>query len=200
MMRMTTALGVLLLSFGVHAAEYRIDPVHTRVSFSADHAGFSQAIGTFSAPRGRLSFDPDDWTQAELEVELDVATLDLGDADWNERMLRRDFLDAERHPLARFTSTRVEAIDGRRANVHGELSLAGRVQPLTLEVTLNRLAPHPMNMRRTAGFSARATLSRHAFGISAWPKLIADEVTLRIEVEAQRSRKPRDDESDATEE
>ena len=200
MIRTLFAIGVLLAAFGATAAEYRIDPVHSRIAFSAGHAGFSQAIGTFSAPRGRLAFDPDDWASAELEVELDVATLDLGDADWNERMLRRDFLDAERHPVARFAATRVEAIDATHAIVHGELSLAGHTRPIVLEVTMNRLAPHPLNMRRTAGFSAQAELSRSAFGITAWQKLIDDTVTLRIEVEAQRSRTPKDDETDATEE
>ncbi|HQY50258.1 MAG TPA: polyisoprenoid-binding protein, partial [Thermomonas sp.] len=31
---------------------YVFDPVHTRVMFSIDHAGFSQAIGTVSGAQG----------------------------------------------------------------------------------------------------------------------------------------------------
>jgi polyisoprenoid-binding protein YceI len=41
--------------------------------------------------------------------------------------------------------------------------------------------------RRTAGFSATATLSRAAFGADAWTSLIGDQVTLRIEAEARRT-------------
>ncbi|MBP6596808.1 MAG: polyisoprenoid-binding protein, partial [Arenimonas sp.] len=33
---------------------YRIDPVHTRVLFAVDHAGFSQSLGTFSGATGTL--------------------------------------------------------------------------------------------------------------------------------------------------
>lgn len=170
------------------AAEYTIDPLHSRIMFMVDHAGFSRAIGTFSEPRGRLEFDSDDWTQAAVAVEIPLDTLQLGDADWDARMLRRDFLDLERQPVARFVSTSVEPLDERRARVHGELSLRGRSRPVTLDVTLNRLAPNPLTMRRTAGFSATATLDREAFGITAWPRLIGREVELRIEVEAQRRR------------
>jgi hypothetical protein len=54
-------------------------------------------------------------------------------------------------------------------------------------VTFNQLKHHPMPpFRRTAGFSATATLSRKAFGIDAWPTVIGDEVELRIEAEAVR--------------
>jgi hypothetical protein len=44
--------------------------------------------------------------------------------------------------------------------------------------------------RRTAGFSATATISRSEFGIDAWPSVIGDQVELRIEAEAMRG--PRD--------
>jgi polyisoprenoid-binding protein YceI len=184
---------------GAAARDYRIDPVHSRVLFSADHLGFSQALGTLSAPRGRLRFDPDDWSSAQVEVEIDLATLDLGDPDWNARMLRSDFLDAARAPTARFVSTAVEAVQADRARVHGMLELRGERVPVTLEVRLNRIARNPLTLRRTVGFSAEATLSRAALGMRAWKNVVGDRVELRIEVEAQRARRRRND-ADAMEE
>jgi polyisoprenoid-binding protein YceI len=163
---------------------YRLDPVHTRVAFQVSHAGFSQAIGTFSQAGGRLDFDPGDWSTAKLDVEIPLATLDLGDADWRKRVLDRTFLDAGKHPVARFTSTRVERGAGDTGTVHGTLTLRGRSQPVALTVTLNALKRHPLTFRRTAGFSARGTLSRKAFGITAWNSLVGDAVSLIIEAEA----------------
>jgi hypothetical protein len=62
-----------------------------------------------------------------------------------------------------------------------------------MEVTFNALKRHPLPpFRRTAGFSATATLSRKAFGIDAWPSVIGDEVKLLIEAEAVRSRAAQD--------
>ena len=63
------------------ADTYRLDPVHTRVLFTIDHAGYSQAMGTVSGSEGRLQFDPDNWREATLDVEVPVSRLDLGDAN-----------------------------------------------------------------------------------------------------------------------
>lgn len=51
---------------------YRLDPVHTRVLFAVEHAGFSHALGTVSGSEGVLVFDPDDWRTARLEVSVPI--------------------------------------------------------------------------------------------------------------------------------
>ncbi|WP_295549010.1 YceI family protein [uncultured Stenotrophomonas sp.] len=171
------------------ADTYRLDPVHTRVLFSIDHAGYSQAMGTVSGSAGRLQFDPDNWREATLDVEVPVSRLDLGDAKWNQATLARSLLDGERFPKAHFVSTRVEPIDAKRAHVIGTLTLRGVSQEITLDVTLNAIKRYPLPpFRRTAGFSASTTLSRRAFGITAWPGVIGDAVQLRIEAEATLDR------------
>lgn len=185
-----TALAVLLASPFAHGAgveAYRLDPVHTRVAFAVSHAGFSDAIGTVSGSTGTLRFDPDDWRSAQLDVTVPLDRLDLGDAKWNAATLARNLLDGERHPQARFVSDAIEPVDASRAKVCGQLTLRGTTAPLCLDVKLNALKRHPLPpFRRTAGFSATATLSRAAFGITAWKSVIGDEVALRIEAEAVR--------------
>ena len=166
---------------------YALDPVHTRVLFAVEHAGFSKALGTVSGSSGTLVFDPDDWAAATLEVTVPLRRADLGDAKWNEATLARNLLDAERFPDAHFVSTKVEASDATHAKVTGNLTLHGVTRPVTLDVTLNALKRHPLPpFRRTAGFSATATLSRAAFGVDAWKSMIGDTVELRIEAEAVR--------------
>ncbi len=166
---------------------YALDPVHTRVLFSVSHAGFSSALGTVSGSTGALLFDPADWTTARLDVRVPIAALDLGDDGWNRATLARNLLDAQRHPEARFVSMQVTAIDRDSARACGELTLRGTTRPLCMDVTLNALKRHPMPpFRRTAGFSATATLSRADYGITAWTSVIGDEVQLRIEAEAVR--------------
>ncbi|MNI45042.1 YceI-like domain protein [compost metagenome] len=71
----------------------------------------------------------------------------------------------------------------------GTLTLRGVSQEVTLEVTLNQVKRYPLPpFRRTAGFSATTTLSRRAFGITAWPGVIGDAVQVRIEAEATLDR------------
>ena len=180
---------LVLTSLAATAApvRYALDPVHTRVLFAVEHAGFSKALGTVSGSSGTLVFDPDDWAAATLEVTVPLRRADLGDAKWNEATLARNLLDAERFPDAHFVSTKVEASDATHAKVTGNLTLHGVTRPVTLDVTLNALKRHPLPpFRRTAGFSATATLSRAAFGVDAWKSMIGDTVELRIEAEAVR--------------
>jgi polyisoprenoid-binding protein YceI len=173
---------------GAQAAResYRLDPVHTRVAFQVSHAGFSRPIASFSQVQGELAFDEADWSTATLEARIPIATLDLGDADWQARVLDRTFFDAQKFPEARFVSTQVAPVDATHARVTGELTLRGVTRPVTLEVTLNALKRHPLTFKRTAGFSATGTLRRSDFGMDAWKSVVGDEVTLVIEVEAQR--------------
>lgn len=181
------------------AAEYRLDPVHTRVMFAVEHAGFSRAIGTVSGSSGTLAFDPDDWTTARLEVEVPLSRLDLGDEEWNRAVGKGGLLDVEDFPCATFVSTRIEPIDAQHASVYGALTLRGVTREVKLDVTLNAIKRHPMPpFRRTAGFSASARISRADFGIAAWKNVIGDDVELRIEAEAIRTGRASDDRTEAT--
>jgi len=194
---MSARLGALLLLFSAvmppaSAAEaaYRLDPVHTRVLFAVEHAGFSKALGTVSGSTGQLRFDPDDWSTASLEVSVPLQHLDLGDGKWNQAVQAGKLLDTARFPTATFVSTRIEPIDPEHASVYGTLTLHGVSKEVKLDVTLNALKRHPLPpFRRTAGFSATAMLSRADFGIDAWKSVIGDQVELRLEVEATRARK-----------
>lgn len=97
---------------------------------------------------------------------------------------------AERYPDATFRSFQVEMADGSRARVMGVLVLRGVAREVALEVT---------HWHRDAGrlhAHARATLKRSEFGIGWTPTLpwwdvrrylIADEVQVRIDVEAGES-------------
>lgn len=187
----------------VRAAEpetYALDPVHTRVLFAIEHAGFSKALGTVSGSTGTLLFDRDDWRSARLEVSVPVARLELGDPQWNAAALAANLLDGERHPEARFVSRTVAPVDADHAQVCGDLTLRAVTRPLCLEVTLNQLKRYPLPpFRRTVGFSATATLSRADYGIDAWKSVIGDSVELRIEAEAVRSQRMNDASNEADE-
>ncbi|WP_425563059.1 YceI family protein [Luteimonas vadosa] len=182
----------LLAIAGARAAgaeTYALDPVHTRVQFAVDHAGFSKALGTVSGSSGVLRFDPEDWGTAMLRADIPLSRLDLGDEKWNRATMARNLLDVENHPVARFVSTRVQPLSPGRACVFGDLRLRGVTREVVLDVRLNGLGRHPLPpFRRTVGFSATTTLSRSDFGITAWQSVIGDRVDLRIEAEATRSR------------
>lgn len=167
---------------------YTIDSTHTRIAFRVSHAGFSHALGTFAGASGTLVFDEDDVAASKLELTLPVASLDLGEAGWNRKVLGGTFLDADRIPQARFTSTAVEKREGDTIHVRGELTLHGVTRPVEFDATVNAVKRHPLTLRKTAGFSAVLRVSRKAFGIDAWESVVGDEVEIWVELEATKAR------------
>lgn len=183
-------LPLLLFVLPLHAEEtsWRLDPVHTQIQFSVDHQGFNQSLGLFKIRAGALRFDENDWSTARLAVDIDSASILLGDAKWEETIRSWRFLDSKRWPLAHYRSLSVEKREGGNGVIHGELQLHGKTQPLDIAFRLNKLGNDPYSFKRTAGFSATATLKRSDFGMDKVLSVVGDEVQLRLEVAAVRDR------------
>ena len=167
---------------------FDIDPIHTRVAFMVSHAGFSNPIGTFSGSTGQLQFDEDNWSQSSVTVSIPLASLNLGDSNWQKKIQDSTFFDIKEFPTATFISQRIEKLSDNTGIAYGTFTIHGASQALNLNFTLNALKRHPLNFKKTIGFSATAILSRKAFGIDAWSNLIGDEVKVLIELEATRSK------------
>jgi polyisoprenoid-binding protein YceI len=180
-------LTAILLPFtSAHAASasYGYDSVHSQIVFSIDHNGYSRPFGRLHIAKGWLRFDPDNWTTAATELDIDMSSLDMGDADWNAAVCKPALLDCARNRYAHFVSTSVERKDDHHGVLHGQLTLRGISQPLSIPFTFNRAAKTIYGMHTVAGFSASATLDRKAFGITAYDNSIGHDVSVWLELEA----------------
>ena len=190
----TSCLPALLLALVSRPAaagepqRYVLDPVHTRVMFAIDHAGFSKAIGTISGSQGSLHFDVGDWSSARLDVVVPMHRLDMGDSGWSASVFAPRFLDVKRHPQARFVAIDgLQREAGNRGRACGQLTLRGVTRPLCLDIVMNKAGRYPLPpFRRTIGFSAAATLKRSDYGMTSWQSLVGDDIELRIEAELFR--------------
>ena len=176
------ALGVSPLAC---ASDFRFDPVHSQVFFSISHQGYSQSMGRFAIKNGFFAFDKDDWTKSKVDATIDIASLDLGNAGWSDKV-KSAYLDAGIYPTAHFISKSVQKTGDKTGVVHGELTLLGRKQPVDLQITFNRSAADGYTMPYIAGFSADAKFKRSSFGSTRSAESIGDEVAVHIEVEGIR--------------
>jgi polyisoprenoid-binding protein YceI len=168
------------------ADSYRYDPVHSQIIFSIDHDGFSRPMGRLRIASGWLRFDPDNWTRSATELDIDLASVDMGDAAWNSAVCKSSLLDCKTYPTAHFTSTSVERKDDTHGVLHGVLSLHGTSRPMDIPFRVNRIGKTIYGLHTIAGFSATASLDRTAFGISGFPNAIGHDVAIWLELEGIR--------------
>jgi len=190
-MRMITAAAMLGASIGAPAAaemaRFEIDPEHVTVAFLVEHIGYADTLGVFREVSGHFMFDPEAKTLGAVEVTVDPASVWTNNDRRDEHVRAGDFLDVENHPAIVFTANGGEATGEDTGTVTGDLTILGETHPVTLEVTLNQIAPYPFGHKReTVGASIRGTVKRSLYGMdyAVANGLVGDEVELLIEIEA----------------
>lgn len=188
MQRFLTTLLILSSAFastGAGAAErWRFDPAHTQVLFTVEHLGFTTLTGQFRQVEGELLLDRENLANSSVSAVIRADSVDLNHEGINEHLRKPDFFDVERFPELRFRSTAVEALSADRLRVRGDLTLLGHTAPVELEVTVNRIGPHPMSGKPHAGFTATGTLKRSDFGMDYLVGPVGDEIGIHINLEA----------------
>jgi len=176
------ALATLPLT-AVTAADYKIDPGHTYVSFAVNHAGYSTMRGKFDRQSGAMQFDPAT-KKASVMIEIDATSIDTGHDKRDAHLQSPDFLNAVENPTITFKSTAVTWNGSALATVTGDLTILGVSKPVTLTVTSMNCGPHPWNKKPMCGFDATGSIKRSDFGVSYGLGGIGDVLDLQIEVEA----------------
>lgn len=169
---------------------YKLENPHTQVTFAVNHLGFSNSIGKFTDYNGDMTFDRDHPENSSVTVTIKTDSLDMGNATWEEHVESDKLLDAAKYPEMTFKSTKIDVTGEKTARITGDLSLHGVTKPVMLDVVMNGVGQHPFGLGYFAGFSATGTIKRSEFGMGYGIPNVADDVILRIEVEAVRQDKP----------
>ncbi|MCS6891303.1 MAG: YceI family protein [Acetobacteraceae bacterium] len=188
------AIRVLAFALGLAIAapalaqpvRHAIDPEHAWVTFRLSHLGFAQAIGTFHNVSGEIHFDPQNPAASRVVASIDARTVNTGLPARDEWIRAEAQLNTAAHPAITFRSTAIAVTGENRGRMEGMLSIRGVERPVVLDVTFNRAGINPINRLPTIGFSATGTIRRSEFGISAFLGPLGDEISVTIEIEANR--------------
>ena len=175
----------LAVSGVVGADDYAIDPTHSFVQFRTKHLGYSWLIGRFDTVSGSFTYDPSAGPEAQrIEVSVDVGSINSNHAERDKHLRGDDFLGVDEYPEAVFRSTRYEG-DAEGGVMHGELTLHGETQPLSISVRKIGEGKDPWGGYR-AGFEGVALLDRRHFGMEYDLGPEAWEIQLLLFVEGIR--------------
>lgn len=179
---------VLTPAIGQAGTRWRLDPQHTTVMFEAPHIGYARIFGLFQRVKGEFIFDEATRSITYLRVKVEVGSVFTNDARRDRHLRSADFLDALSHPIAEFVMTDADPGSDTTGQIIGDLTLRGVTRQVTLDVTLNRIAPYPYGDSYVLGASATTVIKRSDFGsvYAAAEGWVPDEIPVRIEIEAIR--------------
>ncbi len=189
MKKLTLLSAVLALAAATPAATlaapetYVLDGTHTYPRFSYSHFGYSTQLSRFNKTTGKIVLDREAKT-GEVDIVIDTQSVDTGYSTFDEHIQGEDFLDTAKHPTAAFKSNRVVFEGDRPVAVHGDLTLKGVTQPVTLTVTSFQAMPHPMLKKDAIGANAYTVVKRSEFNAGKHAPHVSDEVRIDIAVEA----------------
>jgi polyisoprenoid-binding protein YceI len=189
-------LGVVTLGSAQRQAlpgpgEWEIDPAHTIVRARARHLGLSTVEGRFTRFAGTVRV-ADPIAGSAVEVAIEAASIDTGNADRDAHLRSPDFLDIDRFPELTYRGEGVTRVSEQRWRIAGELTIRGITRPVPLDVTYVGTGPDPWGGTRIA-LTATAQLVRGDYDINWNLGLPGGFVlvgpTLRIDLEVQAVRK-----------
>jgi len=152
----------------------------------------SKVRGSFTDFTATAELDFEDPTRSTVSVVIQAASIDTGQAQRDEHLRTNDFFDVPSFPTWTFTSTSVQPKGDDQFVLHGELTIKGTTQPVSIDVEHTGTATDVYGNLR-AGFEGRATINRKDFGV-AWNApleaggvLVSDKIVIELDVSAVKS-------------
>ena len=189
-MRNAVVLWILFLAGACPAMaqkRYDFDGAHSLVRFTVELAGLTGVEGRFVDTDATISYDEADLTKSSVTALIHTASIDTGEKERDVHLRTADFFDAEKFPIIRFQSERIEKRDPHWVAV-GELTIHGVTHEVELPFQwLQKIHTDPFGNDRI-GFEAHMTLKRSDYGIKGprfWGEVISDDVDVLLRVSAR---------------
>ena len=160
------------------SASLALDGRRSRALFLVSLRPGTVVEGRLSKLRGDLSGSAQaGW---RVRVRLDGRSLRLRGPSWMQRMTRSDaFLAVDRHPDIGFESDRFDdALLHAGGELPGQLTLRGLTRPVSLLLLPSACARPGQDCE----LHVQGSLSRKAFGMTAYRALVRDPVQVRLRV------------------
>jgi polyisoprenoid-binding protein YceI len=165
----------------VTSGTYAVDPGHAAVIARVSHIGYSISVFRFDKVAGSLTWDQADPAKSKLTATVETASIATNVAGFATELAGDSYLKSKAFPQATFTSTAFRPTDATHGKVDGQLSLMGKTQPVTFDVTLvggGKGFGHPR-----MGVEAKTKIMPADFGMSPF---FLDPIELVLDVELEK--------------
>ena len=178
--RWIVTLAAAVTLFGTaDAAEWQVVEDSSVVRFIGVQEG-SAFRGRCENVTAMIDFDPQDPGAGKITGEVKMDSARTGDAERDATLLEEDWFNPANFPESRFESERIERLDDGTYAAHGQLTIIGISQPVTMTFEFDVADS-------TAQFAGNFDIKRLDFGVG-WEATnwIDDDVAVQVRLELQQ--------------
>jgi len=170
-------LAALLLAASGGAPAQGVLVDRSEIRFASKQMGAS-VEGRFRKWTANVDFRPKDLARSKVELEIELASIDLASAEAEAEVRRPLWFDTSKFPVAKFASTGMRDLGGERYEIAGTLSMKGVAKEVVVPVALGRDAAG--NRVADGRFALKRLEFKVGEGLWADTDAVADEVLVRV--------------------
>jgi polyisoprenoid-binding protein YceI len=169
---------------------WNIDTSHSQVGFVARHLMIAKVRGQFRTFSGSITI-ADNPLESTVQADVDLSSVDTGDAGRDEHLRGADFFQVEQHPQMTFVSTGVKEDDDDYL-LFGDLTINGTTRQVEFSLEFDGVTGDPWGGTR-AGFTAQTEINRKDWGME-WNAaletggvVVGEKVKIQLDIEAVKA-------------
>jgi polyisoprenoid-binding protein YceI len=153
------------VAFG-QKAEWKFDKSHSKIQFTATHMKISEVPGQFKDYSGTIMAG-EDFTDAEIEVTIQVNSIDTDNDKRDGHLKAEDFFNASKYPEIKFKSESLEKVEGNKYKLKGKLTIKDVTK--TEEFDVKYMGTVEAMGATRAGFKVTGSIDRFDYNVD-WDK------------------------------
>ncbi len=169
-------------------AIYKIDPMHSEITFKVKHLMITNVTGSFQQFDATMEASAEDFSDAKISFEADINSISTSNEQRDTHLKSDDFFSAEQFPKLSFTSTSFTHKGGSDYVLNGDLTIKGNTKPVSLNVEFGGRMTDFYGQDK-AGFEISGKINRSEFGLTwsavteAGGVVVSDEIKLNLAVQ-----------------
>lgn len=171
-----------------HAGQWKVDPVHSKITFGVRHLIISEVTGYFGSFQGTVVNPGDDFTDSQVEFTIDVNSINTDNPKRDSDLKSEGFFDVANYPTIHFKSTAFKKVSEGHYEMTGDFTIKDVTRNITLDVEHGGTITDPWGNQR-AGFRITSSINRFDYHLT-WNKLmetggaiVGDTVNITCNVE-----------------
>jgi polyisoprenoid-binding protein YceI len=182
MLHISFLTALMSAGFAAHAAVLEVNPAKSSVSatFKQMNVPVEDKFKKFAMAIDYDAAKPD---HAKATVDIDMASLDLGDPEYSKEVAKKEWFNAAQFPKATFVSTKIQGAGQGKLTATGNLTIKGKSTPVTFPLTVSGNSAKPV-------FDGLIPIKRSTYNVGEgeWKStgIVADEVLIKFHIVTSR--------------